>query len=205
MSTSPNQPAEELYSRARGRPRDEVVKTRILEAALKLLEEQGFANTTMDAVAERAGASKATIYRWWPNKAALLIESLRDEVAHELPFPNTDDLGEDIRLQLRNFVKLLTGRRGRVFKAFIAAAQSDPEVAAAFRSTWIKPRRIEAKKTLERHQDQGRLPKTVDLDLMLDLIYGPLYFRLLAGHDPLSPAFADSVAELAIRGLAVAA
>src|SRR4051812_32411734 len=90
---------KEIAPRA-GRPRDEVAKARILEASLELLEEQGFANTTMDAVADRAGASKATIYRWWPNKASLLIESLRDEVAHELPFPDTNDLAEDIRLQL---------------------------------------------------------------------------------------------------------
>src|SRR5436305_1305637 len=200
MSTLPNRTTEEVFARGRGRPRDEVAKARILEASLELLEEQGFANTTMDAVAERAGASKATIYRWWPNKASLLIESLRDEVAHELPFPDTNDLAEDIRLQLRNFVKLLTGRRGRVFKAFIAAAQNDPEVAAEFRSVWVRPRRLEAKRVLEHHRVAGRLPNSVDLDLFLDLIYGPMYLRLLSGHDPLTPAFADSIAEFALRG-----
>jgi AcrR family transcriptional regulator len=202
MSTLPNRTTEEVYARGRGRPRDEVAKARILEAALELLEEQGFTNTTMDAVAERAGASKATIYRWWPNKAALLIESLRDEVAHELPFPDTDDLGEDIRVQLRNFVKLLTGRRGRVFKAFIAAAQNDLEVGSVFRSVWMKPRREEAKRVLEHHQDAGRLSRSLNLDLFLDLIYGPMYLRLLAGHDPLNAAFADSIADFALRGLA---
>ena len=192
----------ESCTRGRGRPRDEVAKSRILGAALESVQELGFGATTIDAVAERAGASKATIYRWWPNKAALLIEALRDEVAHELPFPDTGDLREDIRLQLRNFIKLLTGRRGRVFKAFLAAAQSDGEVAAAFRSVWIKPRRVEAKKVLEHHQREGRLPQGADLDVVLDLLYGPFYFRLLAGHSSLCPAFADSIAELALQGLA---
>ena len=88
---------ETTVPRGRGRPRDEEAKERILAAALEAVEELGFSTASIDAIADRAGASKATIYRWWPNKAALLIEALRDEVAHELPFPNTGDLHEDIR------------------------------------------------------------------------------------------------------------
>src|ERR1700685_1101926 len=104
MPTLIKEHTEELNSRARGRPRDEVARKRILEAALELVEELGFACTTTDAIAERALASKATIYRWWPNKAAVLIEALREAVAQETPFPHTGKLGADIRLQLRNFV-----------------------------------------------------------------------------------------------------
>ena len=148
--------------RSRGRPRDEVTRTRILEAALELLEEAGFANATTDAIAERAGASKATIYRWWPNKAAVVIEALREQVAQETPFPDTGDVRRDIQLQLQNFIKLLIGRRGRIFKAFLAAAQSDPEFAEAFRTVWIQPRRTEAKKVLDRHKLTGALPADTD-------------------------------------------
>ena len=200
MSTLIKESNEECV-RGRGRPRDEVARGRILEAALELLEELGFASATTDAIAERAGASKATIYRWWPNKAAVLLEALREAVAQELPFPDTGDLREDIRVQLENFVKLLTGRRGRIFKAFIAAAQSDPEVASAFLSVWIQPRRAKTKVVLERHRQSGRLRADLDLDLVLDLLYGPLYFRLLAGHGELTTAYADSIAELALHGL----
>jgi AcrR family transcriptional regulator len=200
MSTSIKEINDECV-RGRGRPRDEVARARILEAALELLEELGFASATTDAIAERAGASKATIYRWWPNKSAVLIEALREAVAQELPFPDTGDLREDLRVQLENFVKLLTGRRGRIFKAFIAAAQSDPEVAAAFRSVWMQPRRATTKAVLERHQQGGRLAKELDLDLVLDLLYGPLYFRLLAGHGELTAGYADAIAELALQGL----
>lgn len=187
--------------RGRGRPRDEVARTRILEAALALLEEVGFASATTDAIAERAGASKATIYRWWPNKAAVLIEALREAVAQELPFPDTGDLRQDLHLQLQNFVKLLNGRRGRFFRAFIAAAQSDSEVASAFRSVWMQPRRAATKSVLERHQDEGRLAKHLDLNLVLDLLYGPFYFRLLAGHGTLTAEDANAIAELVMQGL----
>jgi len=131
----------------------------------------------------------------------VLIEALREAVAQELPFPDTSDLREDLRVQLENFVKLLTGRRGRIFKAFIAAAQSDPEVATAFLSVWFQPRRASTKAVLERHQQSGRLAPDLDLDLVLDLLYGPLYFRLLVGHGTLTTADADAIAEMALRGL----
>jgi AcrR family transcriptional regulator len=201
MSTVTNEHLDEAGPRGRGRPRDEVARGRILESALEVLEEAGFANTTTDAIAERAGASKATIYRWWPNKAAVLIEALRQQVAQEMPFPDTGDVRRDIREQLQNFMRLLTGRRGRIFKAFIAAAQSDPEFAEAFRSVWIQPRRTEAKAVLEGHKITGTLPKNTDLEVVMDLIYGPIYFRLLAGHAPLTAEFADEIAEFALRGL----
>ncbi|MBV9761488.1 MAG: TetR/AcrR family transcriptional regulator [Acidobacteriaceae bacterium] len=186
--------------RARGRPRDEVARKRILEAALELVEELGFAAITTDAIAERAGASKATIYRWWPNKAAVLIEALREAVAQETPFPDTGSLREDVRIQLRDFIKLLTGRRGRLFKALVAAAQNDLELAATFRAVWMAPRRAVAKAGLERHRGR-ELKKDADLDLIMDALYGPLYFRLLAGHRSLTEKLADELADTVLEGI----
>jgi AcrR family transcriptional regulator len=193
--------SEAFNFRSRGRPRDEVARRRILQSALDVVEEVGFANATTEAIAERAGASKATIYRWWSNKAAVLIEALREQVEEESPFPDTGDLHNDIEIQLQNFIKLLASPRGRVFKAFIAAAQSDAEVAEAFRTFWIQPRRAAAKSVLERHQRQ-RSMKKIDLGAVLDLLYGPIYFRLLAGHAPLTPEFAREITNMALQGLA---
>jgi AcrR family transcriptional regulator len=191
---------ERAETKVRGRPRDEVARKRILEAALELVEILGFPSITTDAIAERAGASKATIYRWWPNKAAVLLEALREAVAQETPFPNTGSLPEDIRVQLRDFIKLLTGRRGRMFKAFVAAAQNDPEVAETFRMVWMHPRRIAAKAGLERHRGR-ELREDADLDLVMDALYGPLYFRLLAGHRPLTEKFTDALADVVLEGI----
>ncbi|MBV9267161.1 MAG: TetR/AcrR family transcriptional regulator [Acidobacteriaceae bacterium] len=192
---------DEAAQRGRGRPRDEVARGRILTAALEILEEAGFANTTADAIAERAGASKATIYRWWPNKGAVLIEALREQVAQETPFPDTGDVARDIREQLSDFIALLTGRRGRIFKAFIAAAQSDAEFADAFRQVWIRPRREQAQALLRKHIVEGRLPADTDLEVVMDAIYGPIYFRLLAGHAPLTAEFAEGIATMALQAL----
>jgi AcrR family transcriptional regulator len=193
--------SDDAIQRGRGRPRDEVARGRILAAALEVLEEAGFGNTTTDAIAERAGASKATIYRWWPNKGAVLIEALREQVAQETPFPDTGDVRRDVHEQLQDFIKLLTGQRGRIFKAFIAAAQSDPDFAEAFRRVWIRPRREQAQAVLRRHIVAGRLPANTDLEVVMDAIYGPIYFRLLAGHAELTPEFATATAELAVTAL----
>ncbi len=200
LTTKQNEPGA---NRGRGRPRSEVSRQRILEAALETLEISGFTSSTTDLIAERAGASKATIYRWWPTKASLLAEALREAVAHELPFPETGDLATDIELQLQNFIGLLNGRLGRAFKAFVGAAQSDPEVAAAFLEEWVRPRRKEAKTVLEHYQVKGRIAADVDLDLVLDLLYGPLYFRLLSGYGALTPDYARQITLFALNGLAM--
>src|SRR5580658_1621972 len=129
--------------RTRGRPRDEVARQRILKAALELMEETTFAQVTAEAIAERAGAGKATVYRWWPNKAAVVIEAFREAVTPELPFPDTASLRDDLQTQARNFASVLSSSKGRMLKSFIVAARSDPDVAAAFRSIWSVPRRKE--------------------------------------------------------------
>lgn len=201
VARPPEESCEEGGQRGRGRPRDEVVRARILEAALEVLQEVGYANATTDAIADRAGASKATIYRWWTNKSAVVIEALRRQVTREAPFPDTGDLAQDIHQQLQNFVHFLHGWRGRVFKAFVAAAQSDPAFAESFRADWVLPRRAEAREIFQRHKDHGALDKDVDLELLLDAMYGPIYFRLLAGHADLDSAFARAVGDLTLRTL----
>jgi AcrR family transcriptional regulator len=194
------EPISDDALRGRGRPRDEDARARILEASLEALEELGYPGVTCEAIAERAGASKATIYRWWPHKEAVMLEALRESVAQELPFPDSGSLKQDIRIQLHNFVKLLNGPRGRVFKGMIAAAQSDSKVAAAFLCIWVLPRREFARRGMNRYR--GELRPDVDLGMILDTIYGPLYYRLLIGHEPLTVEFADQVTNLVWAGIA---
>lgn len=192
---------EETSAKGRGRPRCEDSRKRILEAAADALVEVGFANTTTDDIAERAGASKATIYRWWPNKVCLLAEALRVAVGQELPFPHTGDFESDVRKQLRNFASLINGPRGKSFRAFVAAAQSDVEVASAFHNGWVAPRREEAKRVLDNYRQSGDLPADQNLDLVLDAMYGPFYFQLMIGAGQIPLAYADSVATITLNGV----
>lgn len=200
MTIAPKAHVDDAAQRGRGRPRDEEARARILQSALAVLEELGFANTTTDSIAERAGASKSTIYRWWPNKAAVLLEALREAVAVELPFPDTGDLRADIRLQLRNFVKLLNAPRGRSLKAFITAAQNDSDVREAFRSIWVRPRRDDAKSRLERYRGKT-MRADIDLELVMDVIYGPIYYRLLIADPNLCEKYTDALADFVYAGM----
>jgi len=188
--------------RTRGRPRDQAARRRILKAALDLMDETAFAQVTAEAIAERAGTSKATVYRWWPNKAAVVIEAFREAVAPELPLRDSGSLRDDLTTQVRNFARVLSGPGGRMLKSFVVAARSDPEVAAAFRTIWSDPRRRLAKRMLRQKQASGQLRKDADLDLVLDSLYGPLYFRFLVKNEPPSQKYAEALVDLVIQGLA---
>jgi AcrR family transcriptional regulator len=200
MKTAHNESAV-AEGRGPGRPRDEEVSKRILDAAEKLLEDVGVTSTTVDAIADLAGASKATVYRWWPNKASVLIDAFRQAVGEELPFPDTGAFEEDIRQQVRTFTSLLMSRKGRLLAAFVRAAQQDPEVKAAFREYWLIPRRAEAKQAMDRHRQRGDMPADMDLDIAIDVLYGPLYYHMLTGYRELSLDYADELVEAALSGL----
>jgi AcrR family transcriptional regulator len=184
-----------------GRPRDEEVRRRILDSAAQLLEKRCFDEITVDGIAEQSGAGKATIYRWWPNKEAVLIEAFRERIASELPFPDTGDFRRDMRQQLQNFTEIIYwGRRGRVFSSFIAGAQADPKVAEAFREIWIRPRRAEARKLFERYIASGVADAGLDPDLAVELIFSPLYYRLLTGWGEITPEYLDRLVDTVLRG-----
>jgi len=185
----------------RGRRRDQDAKRRILQAALELLDEVGFANTTVERIAERSATGKATIYRWWPDKTAVIGDALRGALPDELPFPHTGDLQQDLRTQLRNVFRLLQGHRGRVLKAFTLAAQHDAQVAAIFHTVWWEARRHEARIGLQKYQD-NLLRKNVDLEVVLDAMYGPICCRLLVGTNCNSTDYADSLADILFSGIA---
>jgi len=188
-------------ARGRGRPRDEDVRRKILNSAAYLLESRSFAEITVDAIAEHAGAGKATVYRWWPDKAAVLIEAFRVAVARDLPFPNSGSLTEDLRQQLLQFAEIISGNRGRAFSSFIAAAQADPDVADAFRRMWIAPRRAETKKALERYRAAGHVSPQADLDAAIEMLFGPLYYRLLFAWGPVNESYIDNLLRTALLGL----
>lgn len=183
-----------------GRPRDEEVRKRILRSAAKLLEERCIDDITVDAIAEHSGAGKATVYRWWPNKAAVLIEAFRERMAVELPFPDTGDFRRDVRQQLQNFTEIIYWKRGKVFGSFIAGAQADPEIAKAFREIWIRPRRAEARKLFERYIRDGIARPDLDPDLAVELVFAPLYYRLLTRWGDINSDYLDRLLDTAMQG-----
>jgi AcrR family transcriptional regulator len=186
--------------RSPGRPRSEQARLAILRSALKLLGENGFSDLTIEAVAEHAGVGKATVYRWWPNKAALIADAFASSTTRKLHFPDTGSVRTDMSQQMRQVIKVFRSRRGRILAAILAAGQSDRGVITAFRERFMMPRRREAYATLRRGIARGELRRNVDMDLLLDSLYGPIYMRFLIRHDKLTPDFVDRLCELVLRG-----
>jgi AcrR family transcriptional regulator len=185
----------------RGRPRSERARRAILKAAGELLERDGFTAVTMERIAERAGVSKATIYRWWPNKAAVMTDSFLELMVADTSPLDTGSAREDLRLRLRGLAHMLAGRSGRFVAALIAESQTDSEVAEALRTHWISVRRRETRPLLRRGIERGELRSDLDLEVAIDALYGPVYWRMLTGYAPLSDDFVDRLVDHVIVGL----
>lgn len=186
--------------RSPGRPRSEQARLAILHSTLKLLGKKGFTELTIEDVAAHASVGKATVYRWWPNKAALIADAFASSTTRQLHFPDTGSVCADMGRQMRQLVKILLSPRGRIVSAILGAGQSNLCLIAAFRERFLKPRRREAYATLRRGILKGELRKDVDMDLLLDSLYGPIYMRFLIRHDSLTPNFVDCLCELMLGG-----
>jgi AcrR family transcriptional regulator len=186
--------------RAPGRPRSEQARLAILRSTLKLLGENGFSDLTIEAVAAHAGVGKATVYRWWPNKAALIADAFAGSTSRKLHFPDTGSVYTDMSQQMRQVVKIFRSRRGRIVSAMLGGGQSDRDLIAAFRERFLWPRRREAYATLRQGIQRGELRKDLDKDLLLDSLYGPIYMRFLIRHDKLTPDFVDRLCQLVLAG-----
>ena len=197
-------PEASTPAQRRGRPRSEKAREAILTAAAELLLARGLGAVSMDAVAEQAGVSKATIYRWWPTKETLALDALHHEWAAARPAASeTGSLRTDLLSLLRPWVRLI-GKRpyGRVIAALITEAQTDPAFAEQYREGFVEPRRAQARPILLRAIERGELPATTDVELALDLLYGPVYHRLLHGHAPLNERFLRDLVDTVLAGLA---
>ena len=184
-----------------GRPRSEKTKTDILNASYDLLIENGFASITVEKIAEKAGVSKATIYKWWPNKAAVVIDAFLNATSEKLPIPDTGSTIEDMFIQVNNFVKFLMSRKGSVIAEIIAEGQFDPKLADIYRKAYFKPRRNISKEILERGILRGELRKDLNIELTMDLIWSPIFYRLLITGDALDDIFVRELINYAFEGI----
>jgi AcrR family transcriptional regulator len=156
----------------------------------------------MDAVADRAGVSKATIYRWWPSKERLALDALVEWGSTAAPPRDTGTLRGDLLALVRPWVRDIRRRQfGRVIAALISEAQSDPDFAAEYGRYYIEQRREPMHAAFTRAVERGEAPADLDVDAALDLVYGPLYHRLLHTHAPLTDRFAQQVVDLALNGI----
>ncbi|HEX9982848.1 MAG TPA: TetR/AcrR family transcriptional regulator [Thermoanaerobaculia bacterium] len=167
--------------RGRGRPRREGTDQEILTISLAMLREKGYRDLTVDAIAERAGVAKTTVYRRWPSKGALVAFAVAPLAAAAAAPPDSGSLEADLTTLLTSTRDLLAGELGPIAAELIAESQHDPELIEIVRSI-IAPRRQLFRAVLERGVSRGEMPGNQDLELVTDLLVGPLWARLLVSH-----------------------
>ena len=190
-----------LSGPAAGRPRSAKAQRAVLDAARELFGEGGYSAATIDAVAARSGVAKTTIYRRWPNRASLLVEVLAEVHTAAVPLPAGGDPARALVGELRDAADAMNGLTGRLLSALLGEAQHDPDVCAELLEGLFYPRRATTARAIRRAQENGAIRPDVPPDIAADLFFGPLFYRLLVRHGPVTRTFMMQVFRYAMDGL----
>jgi AcrR family transcriptional regulator len=186
---------------SRGRPRSAEADAAIRQATVDLLAAEGYAGLTMSGVAAQAGVSSATLYRRWHSKLELVIDVLALR-AEETPVPDTGTLEGDCRALLHTLVdKARTSQTTPILAGLVGEIGRNPELASALRANLIAPRRDALNEVFRRAKARGESRDDVDVTLAADLLFGPLYHRLLVTGEPVTPRVADKLCDLVLKAL----
>lgn len=178
------------------------MRAEILAAAGRLLLTEGMGAFTIEAIAARSGASKMTIYKWWPTKGVLALEAYASTVDARLQVPDTGDIEADLTTQLLTYVQLLRDSpAGHVFAQLLGTAQTDPELASALRREYSAPRRAAGLAALRGAQERGQIRADADLEMLIDQLWGSCVYRLMMGDQPLTDEFARTLVHNLLHGL----
>ncbi|CAB3754561.1 TetR/AcrR family transcriptional regulator [Paraburkholderia solisilvae] len=178
---------------SKGRPRNDEATRIVQRCAVELANEGGIANATVDRIAQRSGVAKSTIYRRWPNGPAVVMDGFLSEILPLIGYEEKSTVIQTVEATIMQLVAALSGKRGDILRDLLGSAQHDPVLREAFLKRWIEPRRRIGREVLERGVMRGELCADADLDLMLDLLYGGVYYRLVVSFTPLTK---DSVRSL---------
>jgi AcrR family transcriptional regulator len=184
-----------------GRPRDARADRAILEATLELIAELGVYEFRTEDVAARAGVGKGAIYRRHDSKDALVTAAIAALVGGEIAVPDTGSTREDLLVLMREAVDLYSGSlAGRLMPNLIGAMARKRDLAKAVREGFLAGRRAALREVLRRGMERGDLSPNADLELVLDVLGGPLFYRLLVTGGPIDEQLAEGVADLILRG-----
>jgi AcrR family transcriptional regulator len=187
--------SDDSRSPQRGRPRDATRDEALRQAALEVMAEVGYRALTMDAVAARARAGKATIYRRWESKLDLVIDTCNQLASQNLADPDTGSLAGDLREFLTAFAAFLSGPIGKAAQALVGELPHEPELAAAFRETFLISQRDVLRGILERANERGEVRPHAPLGMAVELAGAALIYRLMLTGDPLDLPFVDRVVD----------
>lgn len=187
--------------RRRGRPVSLTSRHAVLAAAVTLLDERGFVGFTVDEVARRSRVSKATIYKHWAGGFDIAVDAYGRSVTDAVPVIATGDVAHDLSDQVRRLAAFYASPRGRVVAQLLAAGTGQDNGAALLNEKFFATRRTETATLIDRGRAVGQVRADLDTELAIDLLFGPIVFRLLNGLGPLDSAGAAALAQLALRAV----
>jgi AcrR family transcriptional regulator len=194
--------SDPLPRRAIGRPRDERADRAIVAATLELMAERGVRDLRMDDIADRAGVGKATIYRRYRSKDALITDAVATLVS-EIAIPDTGSTRDDLLALMGQAVELYSGSLApRLMPPFVEEARHNPELASTIREEFLSGRRAALNTVLKRGIRRGDLRRGLDIELALDVLGGAIFYRLLVTGGPVDQRLAEGIVELILRGFA---
>lgn len=189
--------------RSPGRTRSDTSRTAILRATLKLLESNTLQQVSIEAIAREAGVGKATIYRWWTSKASIVIDAfVQSHVAHT-PMPIDLSAREALDRHVHLLIEQYGGRPGRLVAQILAEGQSDAIVLREFRERFAHGRRAMVREVIDEGRRRGEFRTDIDPDMQADLLYAPIYQRLVMQHQPLDKQFADLLSATVLKLICV--
>jgi AcrR family transcriptional regulator len=182
-----------------GRPRSDAVRAAILDAAIAELHEHGYAALTIEAIAARAGAGKQTIYRWWQSKADVVLDAMLEIAARRIRVPDKGSLEADLGTFLVDTFRQQDLRP--IVAGLMAQAQLDPVFAESFRERFLFARRAALRGILLAARERAEIRADVDVELILDVVFGVLWYRLLVQHAPLDAKAARALTAHVVRAV----
>lgn len=180
-----------------GRPRSETSRHAILVAALELVAEIGYSDLTIEGIAARARVGKQTIYRWWPSKADVLLEAGAAKAELHVPITDHGSYHADLRAFLEASYQIANHPQfAALLRALMAEAQINPEFGQRFHDAFLQRRRDAFAVITDRAHDRGDLPTCPDPGTVADIVFGTIWYRTLATHQPLDTRLADDLVAL---------
>jgi AcrR family transcriptional regulator len=191
MKTDIHGSAAVALPRGVGRPRSEGTRTQILAATVRLLETRTVQSISIEAIAREAGVGKATIYRWWDSKALVVIDAFMEHHIVKTPMPRNLPPGKAIASHLVSLIHEYAGWSGRIVAQIIAEGQADPAVLRVFRERFHYGRRALVREMLEEWRAAERIRAPENVETLAELLYAPIYMRLMTGGGLLDDRFAQ--------------
>ena len=201
MPATGHETSRAAHVATRGRPRDASRDAALRTAALEVMAEVGYRALTMDAVAARARAGKATIYRRWDSKLELVIDTCTQLVQRSIPEPDSGSMERDLREILSGFATFLTGPAGKAGQALVGELPHEPELAAAFRESFLLPQRDVLRRIIERGVERGEAREDAPVDTVVEVAGAVLIHRLMLTGEPLDERFVERVLNEALLPL----